>query len=158
MSKRRRQEAIEVAIELFGEDKVAQLCTFNSLSPKVCMRDLGKVFHEEGIYNLPFSIRDKISKLIPDDPNEKMTIEKAMENSPELQKYAKEYPLLFEYTKYLQNLPKSVGTHAAAVIIAPRPVIEYAPLMLNGDGNVMLHLEMHNAMDDLGLVKMDFLG
>jgi DNA polymerase-3 subunit alpha len=158
ISKRRRQEALEVAIELFGRDHIAQLATFNSLSPKVAIRDLGKVFHEQGIYDIPYDVRDKIAKLVPDDPNEKMTIERALESSTELQKYAEKYPLLFEYTKYLQNLPKSVGTHAAAVIIAPEPITNYSPLMRNGDGNVMLQLEMHSAMEDLGLVKMDFLG
>src|SRR5690606_31196440 len=63
-----------------------------------------------------------------------------------------------EYTKYLQNLPKSVGCHAAAVIIAPDEVKNYSPIMLNQDGNVMMQLDMYNAMEDIGLVKMDFLG
>lgn len=158
ISKKRRQEVLEIASELFGSENIAQVATFNSLSPKVCIRDLGKVFDEEGVYDLPYAIRDKIAKLIPDDPNEKMTIERALESSTELQKYAEEYPLLFEYTKYLQNLPKSVGCHAAAVIIAPEPIVNYAPVMLNQNGNIMMQMDMYNAMDDLGLVKMDFLG
>src|SRR5690606_12862978 len=103
ISKARRQEVLDIAIELFGEDMISQVATFNSLSPKVCIRDLGKVFDAEGVYDLPYSLRDKISKLIPDDPNEKMTIEKALESSSELQGYAEEFPLLFEYTKFLQN-------------------------------------------------------
>lgn len=158
ISKARRQEALEIADELFDSKNVAQVATFNSLSPKVCVKDLGKVFDEEGIYNLPYSVRDKIAKLIPDDPNEKMTIERAMESSTELQQYAEEYPLLFEYTKYLQNLPKSVGCHAAAVIIAPDEIVNYSPIMYNQNGNIMMQMDMYNAMDDLGLVKMDFLG
>ncbi|WP_180953438.1 DNA polymerase III subunit alpha [Bacillus sp. T33-2] len=158
ISKARRQEVLEIAIELFGEKMISQVATFNSLSPKVCIKDLGKVFDAEGVYELPYAIRDKIAKLIPDDPNKKMTIERALEASTELQKYQEEYPLLFEYTKYLQNLPKSVGCHAAAVIIAPTPVSDYAPLMLNKNGNIMMQMDMYNAMDDLGLVKMDFLG
>lgn len=158
ISKNRRQEVLEIASELFGEENIAQVATYNSLSPKVCIRDLGKVFDEEGIYKIPYSVRDKIAKLIPDDPNEKMTIERALESSTELQKYAEEYPLLFEYTKHIQNLPKSVGCHAAAVIIAPEPIVNYAPIMLNQNGNVMMQMDMYNAMDDLGLVKMDFLG
>jgi DNA polymerase-3 subunit alpha len=158
MSKARRQEALEIAIELFGEENVAQVATFNSLSPKVCIKDLGKVFDEESVYSLPYSVRDKIAKLIPDDPNKKMTIERAMESSSELQKYAEQYPLLFEYTKYLQNLPKSVGCHAAAVIISPTQITDYSPIMYNKNGNIMMQMNMYNAMDDLGLVKMDFLG
>ncbi|WP_186445723.1 DNA polymerase III subunit alpha [Paenibacillus cremeus] len=158
MSQLRRQEALEIASELFGQESIAQVATFNSLSPKVCIRDLGKIFDEEGTYKIPYDIRDKISKLIPDDAQEKMTIERALEKSDELQSYERQYPLLFEYSKYLQNLPKSVGCHASAVIIAPNPVVEYAPLMLNKNGNIMMQIEMHNAMDDIGLVKMDFLG
>lgn len=158
ISKARRQEVLEIAIELFGEEMIAQVATFNSLSPKVCVKDLGKVFDAEGVYDLPYAVRDKIAKLIPDDVNQKMTIERALESSTELQEYSKEFPLLFEYTKYLQNLPKSVGCHAAAVIIAPTPVSDYAPLMLNKNGNIMMQMDMYNAMDDLGLVKMDFLG
>lgn len=158
ISKLRRQEVLDIAIELFGEEMISQVATFNSLSPKVCIKDLGKVFHAEGLYDLPYSTTDKIAKLIPDDSNEKMTIERALEASEELQKYAEDYPLLFEYTKYLQNLPKSVGCHAAAVIIAPTPVSDYAPLMLNKNGNIMMQMDMYNAMDDLGLIKMDFLG
>lgn len=158
ISKARRQEALDIAIELFGSENVAQVATFNSLSPKVCIKDLGKIFDEQGIYVLPYATRDKIAKLIPDDPNKKMTIERALEASTELQKYAEEYPLLFEYTKFLQNLPKSVGCHAAAVIISPTPITDYAPVMYNQNDNLMMQLDMYNAMDDLGLVKMDFLG
>lgn len=158
ISKARRQEVLDIAIELFGEEMISQVATFNSLSPKVCVKDLGKVFHAEGVYDLPYPVRDKIAKLIPDDVNQKMTIERALESSTELQGYAEQFPLLFEYTKYLQNLPKSVGCHAAAVIIAPTSVSDYAPLMLNKNGNIMMQMDMYNAMDDLGLVKMDFLG
>lgn len=158
LSQLRRQEAIELIIEMFGEPYVAQLATFNRLSPKVCIRDLGKVFDEEGIYNIPYAIRDKIAKLIPDDASKDVYLEEAMEISPQLKKYEKDYPLLFEYTKYLQYLPKSAGCHASAVMLAPNPIIDYAPIMHNKNGNVMMQLEMHNAMDDLGLVKLDLLG
>jgi DNA polymerase-3 subunit alpha len=158
MSQLRRQEALDISAELFGKENIAQVATFNSLSPKVCIRDLGKIFDEESIYKIPYEIRDKISKLIPEDAQEKMTIERAIDASSELQYYAEQFPLLFEYSKYLQNLPKSVGCHASAVIIAPTSVVEYAPLMLNKNGNTMMQIEMHNAMDDIGLVKMDFLG
>ena len=51
-----------------------------------------------------------------------------------------------------------MGRHAAGTLITPRPVIEYCPLCLDKDGNQMCQLEMHAAMDDLGLTKMDYLG
>lgn len=158
MSQKRRQEALDITIEMFGQDNISQVATFNSLSPKVCIRDLGKIFDEEKVYDIPYEIRDKISKLIPDDAQTKMTIERALESSSELQSYEEKYPLLFEYSKFLQNIPKSVGCHASALIIAPTPITDYSPIMLNKNGNIMMQLEMHNAMDDIGLVKMDYLG
>ena len=158
VSQLRRGEAIEVAAELFGEENICQLATFNSLTPKVAFKDLAKVFHAEGVYNIPYKKAEAISKLIPDDPSKKIPIAEALEISPQLAAYKEQYPLIFEYIEQLQYAPKSVGCHAAAVIIAPRPVVEFAPLMYNEKGNIMMQLEMGNAMDDIGLVKMDFLG
>jgi len=159
VAKSRRSEMIDIAIELFGRDNVAQMATFNSLSPKVCVKDLGKVFDEEGIYNLPYKERENISRLIPDKVNnEKVKIEQVLEQTPKLQEYEKLYPLLFEYTKVLQNLPKSVGCHAAAIAVTDKPLINYCALMNNKEGNPMIQLDMYDAMDDLGIVKIDVLG
>lgn len=158
ISKNRRQEAIEIAVELFGRENVAQVSTFNSFSPKVCVRDLSKALDAKGVYDIPYRERDTMSKLIPDDQYGHMTIERALEASANLRQYEKRFPLLFEYAKILQNLPKSVGCHASALLIAPTSILDYSPVMLNKKNNVMTHIEMHNAMDDIGLVKMDFLG
>jgi DNA polymerase III subunit alpha len=154
ISKYRRGEAIEIAEELFGNDRVAHVCTFNSLSSKVAIRDLGKVFDSEGIYNLPYSVRDKIAKLIP----EGLDIDEALNESGELRKFEKKYPLLFEYTRALENKPKSIGCHASAIAVSDRPMVELCPLMVSKEGRLMIHLEMNNAQDDLGLVKLDLLG
>lgn len=153
ISKRDRWKVLEMAEEMFGAENVAHLCTFNSFSPKVAIRDLGKIFHEEGTYDIPYKIRDKISKLIPKD----MRIEDALNNSIDLQKWKEKYPLLFEYAEKLQFKPKSVGCHASAIIIASYPLTNFSALMRNKDNRAMLHLEMGNA-EDIGLVKMDFLG
>jgi len=158
-AKSRRSEMIEIAVELFGRNNVAQMATFNSLSPKVCIKDLGKVFDEEGIYSLPYKERENISRLIPDKVNnEKVKIEQVLEQTSKLQEYEKLYPLLFEYTKVLQNLPKSVGCHAAAIAVTDKPLINYCALMNNKEGNPMIQLDMYDAMDDLGIVKIDVLG
>src|SRR4030095_498652 len=104
--------------------------TFNSLSSKVAIRDLGKVFNEEGIYEIPYKTRDKIAKLIPEGLN----IDEALNESGELKRFEKKYPLLFEYTRALENKPKSIGCHASAIAVADRPIIEISPVMFNKDG------------------------
>ena len=154
VSKSRRGEVIDIAEELFDHDKVAHVCTFMTLSSKVCIRDLGKVFNEEGIYEIPYKIRDKIAKLIPEGLN----INEALNESGELKRFEKKFPLLFDYTRALENKPKSLSCHASAIAVADRPIVEISPVMFNKDGRPMLHLEMNNAQDDLGLVKLDLLG
>jgi len=153
-SKRKRGLALELTEEMFGKENVSHLCTFNSLSPKVAIKDLGKVFNEEKIYDIPYAVRDKISQLIPD----KTSIEEALESSSELRKYEEKYPKLFRYASVIQNFPKSVGCHASAIIISDTPIINHAPVMLNKDGRIMLQVDMSHAEPDLGLVKFDFLG
>jgi DNA polymerase III subunit alpha len=154
ISKRKRQLALELVEEMFGKENVAHLCTFNSLSPKVAIKDLGKVFDEDKVYDIPYKVRDKMSKLIPDGA----TIEEALEQSKDLRKYLNKYPKLFHYASSIQNFPKSVGCHASAVIISDTPIVEHAPVMLNKDGRPMMQVEMNNAEKDLKLVKFDFLG
>jgi DNA polymerase-3 subunit alpha len=159
VSKDRREEMLQIAINMFGENNVAQMATFNSLSAKVCIKDLGKVFDEEGVYCLPYQERENIAKLVSDKiKNEKVKIEEILKESKELRKYEEKYPLLFEYTKVLQNIPKSVGCHAAAISITDKPLLNYCAVMNNQNGNKMIQLSMDSAMDDLGIVKMDVLG
>ena len=154
ISKYRRSEVIDIAEELFGHDRVAHVATFMTFSSKVCIRDLGKIFNEEGIYDIPYKIRDKIAKLIP----EGLDIDEALNESGELKRFEKKFPLLFEYTRALENKPKSLSCHASAICVADRPIIEICPIMFNKDGRPMLHLEMHNAGEDLQLIKLDLLG
>ena len=150
---------LQIAINMFGEENVAQMATFNSLSAKVCIKDLGRVFDEEGIYFLPYTERENISKLVSDKiKNEKVKIEDILKESKDLRKYEEKYPLLFEYTKVLQNIPKSVGCHAAAISVTDKPILNYCALMNNKNGNKMVQLNMDSAMDDLGIIKIDVLG
>jgi len=154
ISKYRRGEAIVITEDLFDHDKVAHVATFNSLSSKVAIRDLGKVFNEERIYDIPYKTRDKIAKLIPDGLN----IDEALNESGELRRFEQKFPLLFEYTRALENKPKSLGTHASAISISDHPIIDICPLMLSKEGKPMLQVEMNNMSEDLGLIKLDLLG
>lgn len=167
ISKRYRKEMIKISKELFGEEYVAPICTFNTLSTKVAIRDIGKVLNEKGIYNIPYVIRDKVAKMIPtiktlndlgEEEEKDVLLRDILFQNKELERYYKKFPKWFKYVMELEGLPKSLGQHAAGVIISPKPIVEYCPLCLNSDKEPMLQLEMHNAMDDIGLIKMDFLG
>lgn len=167
LSRRRRKDVVQIAREIFGEDRVFPICTFNTMSTKVAIRDIGKVLDEKGIYDIPYQVRDEVAKMIPTittlndlgETEEKETLlrEILFQNS-KLKKYYERYPKWFQYVMELEGLPKSLGQHAAGVIISPKPTVEYCPLCLNSDKELMIQLEMGNAMDDLGLVKVDFLG
>lgn len=171
ISKDRRKEIIEISEELFGKDNVAPICTYNTLSTKVAIRDIGKVLDEdpESPYykKIPYNLRDEVAKMIPtvktlDDLGEEVEKEETLQNvlstNPRLTGMYEKFPKWFYYVIQLEGLPKSRGRHAAGTIIAPRPVVDYAPLCQDKDGNAMLQIEMHAAMDDLSLIKMDFLG
>jgi DNA polymerase-3 subunit alpha len=167
ISKKHRKELVQISKEMFGEDYVAPIATFNTMSTKVAIRDIGAVLDRKGIYNIPYEIRDSVAKAIPtiktiddlgEDVEKEILLKDLMASSDKLSSYYEKYPLWFEYVMRLEGLPKSLGQHAAGVIISPKPIIEYCPLCLNKDKEPMLQVEMHNAMDDLKLIKMDYLG
>lgn len=171
ISRNRRREIIEISEELFGKDNVAPICTYNTLSTKVAIRDIGKVLDEdpESPYykKIPYNLRDEVAKMIPtvktlDDLGEEVEKEETLQNvlsvNPKMTSVYQQFPKWFYYVLQLEGLPKSRGRHAAGTIIAPKPVVEYAPLCQDKDGATMLQIEMHAAMDDLSLIKMDFLG
>ena len=81
-----------------------------------------------------------------------------LDKNKKLESIYEKFPLWFKYVMDLEGLPKSMGRHAAGTLITPTPVTDYCPLCLDKEKNIMIELEMHNAMDDLGLVKMDYLG
>lgn len=171
IAKNKRKEMVTISEDLFGKENVAPICTFNTLSTKVAIRDVGKVLNEDPdspYYNqIPYSIRDEVAKQIPtiktlDDLGQEvekdMLLKDLLSTDPKLQNWYHKFPKWFYYVMYLEGLPKSMGRHAAGTIIAPKPCVEYAPLCLDTEGNPMYQLEMHGLMDDLSLIKMDFLG
>lgn len=171
ISKRRRKEMIEISEEEFGKEFVAPIATFNTLSTKVAIRDIGKVLDEnkEGEYyqKIPYKLRDEVAKMIPTiktindlgEEEEKDTLlREVLFKNAKLKDMYEQYPLWFKYVMELEGLPKSRGRHAAGTLITPQPIIKYCPTCYDSDGNIMVQLEMHSAMDDLGLTKMDYLG
>lgn len=124
ISKKRRREMVSVSEDLFGKEKVAPICTFNMLSTKVAIKDIGKVLDEKGIYKIPYSIRDEVSKLIPTiktlndlgEEEEKETLLKdVLLTNPRLKEINDMYPLWFKYVMELEGKPKSLGRHACFV-------------------------------------------
>ena len=174
ISKSRRQEAIKVLCDIFGSDHVAPMATFNTLSTKVAIRDIGKVLDEKDdspYHNkIPYSVRNDIAKMIPTvktlndlgEEEEKETLLKDLVGKNEkLDKYYKQFPLLFKYVMALEGLPKSRGRHASGTLLTPKPIIHYSPLCLDNDKNVMSMFDMHICQDTkggMGLCKEDLLG
>ena len=171
ISKRRRKEIIELTEELFGKENVAPIATFNTLSTKVAIKDIGKVLNEKqdspyfGL--IPYSLRDEVAKMIPtvktlsdlgESEEKDVLLRELIGKNEKLDNIYKQFPLWFKYVMELEGLPKSRGRHASATLITPHPVIEHMPLCLDNDKNVMAQLEMHAAMDKLGYCKMDYLG
>ena len=171
ISKRRRKEIIELTEELFGKENVAPIATFNTLSTKVAIKDIGKVLNEKESSpyygQISYSLRDEAAKMIPtvktlsdlgEEEEKDVLLRELVGKNEKLDKIYKQFPIWFKYVMELEGLPKSRGRHASATLITPHPVIEHMPLCLDNDKNVMAQLEMHAAMDKLGYCKMDYLG
>ena len=147
----RRQEVIDYVVDKYGVDNVSQIITFGTMAPRACIRDVGRAM------NYPYAEVDKISKMIPTMLG--ITIDKALELNPELKN---EYDTndrvraLIDVSKDLEGLPRHSSTHAAGVVIASKPLVEYVPLQKNEE-MIVTQFGM-TTLEELGLLKMDFLG
>ena len=147
----RRQEVIDYVIRKYGAEHVAQIITFGTMSAKAVIRDVGRALA------MPYADVDRIAKMVPFELG--MTIKRALRMSAELEKaYADEADTqrLIDMAQKLEGLPRHASTHAAGVVICDEPVTAHVPLNQN-DGVVTTQFPM-NTLEDLGLLKMDFLG
>jgi len=147
----RRQEIIDYVVEKYGEDKVAQIITFGTMSARAVIRDVGRAL------DLPYPVVDKVAKMIPQEL--KITIEKALNTNHELMDLYNEdeqIKYLIDMSRRLEGLPRHSSTHAAGVVICELPVYEYVPLNAS-DGATTTQFTM-TTLEELGLLKMDFLG
>lgn len=147
----RRQEVIDYVIEKYGEDKVSQIITFGTMKAKAAVRDVGRVL------NLSYAETDAIAKAIPFDL--KMTIDKALQMNPELKaSYENDEKVrqVLDMSKALEGMPRHASTHAAGVVISKKSIDEYVPLYMSDKG-VATQFTM-TTIEELGLLKMDFLG
>jgi len=144
----RRQEVIDYVNAKYGSDHVAQIVTFGTMAARAAIRDVGRAME------VPYALCDKVAKLVPQTLD--MTIEKALESSPELKElYESDAAVseLIDMAKRVEGMPRHSSTHAAGVVITDRPVVEYVPLSSN-DGATVTQYTM-TALDELGLLKMD---
>ncbi|MBQ6093738.1 MAG: DNA polymerase III subunit alpha, partial [Clostridia bacterium] len=147
----RRQEVIDYVIRKYGADHVAQIVTFGTLAARAAVRDVGRVL------GLPYGRVDAVAKLIPMEL--KITIDKALSRSAELQALYdsdEDVRRLINLSRKVEGLPRHASTHAAGVVITREPVSYYVPLAVN-DESVVTQFTM-TALEQLGLLKMDFLG
>ncbi|MDE5984621.1 MAG: DNA polymerase III subunit alpha [Eubacterium sp.] len=147
----RRGEVIEYVTNKYGADHVAQIVTFGTLATRAAIRDVGRAM------GMPYASVDAVAKLVPNDFH--ITIEQAVSKSKELAKLMQENPQvneLIETAKKVEGMPRNTSTHAAGVVITHNPVSSYVPLATN-DGVPVTQYIM-TTLEELGLLKMDFLG
>jgi DNA polymerase-3 subunit alpha len=147
----RRPEMIDYVVQKYGADHVAQIVTFGTMAARGSIRDVGRALA------IPYAAVDEIAKLVPSELN--MTLDKALEASGDLkQRYDADPQVrrLIDMARRLEGMPRNASTHAAGVVITDRPVAEYVPLAKNGD-SVVTQYTM-TTLEELGLLKMDFLG
>jgi DNA polymerase III subunit alpha len=148
----RRGDVIEYVRQKYGKDAVAQIVTFGTLGAKAVVRDVGRVM------GLTYGECDRLAKMIPFDL--KMTLEKALKQSPELkQAYENEEVTheLIDTAFVLEDLTRNASVHAAGVVIGDQPLMNLLPLKSDEDGAVVTQYAM-GPVGNLGLLKMDFLG
>lgn len=147
----RREEVIDYVIRKYGADRVAQIVTFGTMAARGSIRDVGRAI------NMPYGDVDFVAKQIPTDIG--MTIDKALEVNNKLrEEYEKrpEVKRLIDYARDVEGLPRHTSTHAAGVVISKEPVTKYVPLIRNGE-SIATQFNMIE-LEELGLLKMDFLG
>ncbi len=148
----RRGEVIEYVRQKYGKDQVSQIITFGRMQTKQCIRDVGRVL------GMPYGEVDQISKLVPDQLG--ISLKEALEKEPKFNEMRAANPTvdkLFNHALKLEGLTRSFGKHAGGVIITDKPLTNYAPLMMDEDGAVVIQYDK-DAGEKVGLVKFDFLG
>jgi len=148
----KRDRILNYVFEKYGHERVAQIITFGTMAARAAVRDVGRALA------IPYAEVDKIAKIIPMEP--KMTISRALEQNRELQALYREdeqYRRLLDISMAVEGMPRHASTHAAGVVIAKEPLVNYVPLYKMADSAVVTQFPM-GTLEDLGLLKMDFLG
>jgi DNA polymerase-3 subunit alpha len=149
---RRRGELIEYVTQKYGRENVAQIITFGTMAAKAAIKDVGRAM------DIPYGEVDRLAKLVPNTLG--IQLEKALEEAPQL-KYAvnsdERLKDLMAVALRLEGLARHASTHAAGVVISPRPLTEIVPVYKTSRDEITTQYDM-NALERMGLLKMDFLG
>ena len=137
----------------YGEDKVASISNWSTLSPKVIIKDVARSLRLGGDKSSAFKIANKITSIMPDSKD----LASAMKDSAQFSEYMRVYPELLEYGEKLQNLTRNWSVHAAGMVIGQEPLCDSVPLRVDDEGNVVTQWEKTRCEDN-GLIKMDLLG
>ena len=150
--KDRRDEVIDYVRKRYGGDEhVAQIVAYGSMKARAVLRDVGRVLE------IPLPVVDKIAKLVPDEL--KITLKKAIDKEPRLREAMKDESIreLLTISQTLEGLARHKTIHAAGVVISPRPMVEYLPLCVGPNREVLTQYDMKYT-EKTGLIKFDFLG
>jgi DNA polymerase-3 subunit alpha len=149
---RRRGEVIEYVTRKYGRENVAQIITFGTMKAKAAVRDVARAL------DIPLAEANRVAKLIPAALD--MSLAKAVEENPTLKDLEQNDPRIKELltvARRLEGMTRHASTHAAGVVIAPRPITEFAPLYKGGRDEIVTQWAMKE-VERMGLLKMDFLG
>jgi len=148
----RRDEVIRYVEDKYGKDHVAQIITFGTMAAKAAVRDVGRVL------DIPYSYCDRLSKMIPMFSSLKKAIEEVAELK-EVYKNEADAKKIIDYSIRLEGVARHTSTHACGILISPKALTEYVPIQYasSSDKSIVSQYSLH-AVEDLGLLKMDFLG
>ncbi|MBS7327954.1 MAG: DNA polymerase III subunit alpha [Oxalobacter sp.] len=150
-----RDKVIQYVKDRYGHDAVSQIATFGTMAAKAAVRDVGRVL------DLGYGFCDGISKLIPFKPGKQVTIKDALKEEPQLaerEKNEEEVHELLGLAEQVEGITRNVGMHAGGVLIAPGKLTDFCPLYTQGgDAGVVSHYDKKD-VEEIGLVKFDFLG
>jgi DNA polymerase III subunit alpha len=155
-----RNRLVDYTIKKYGKEQVAQIITFGTMAARASLKDVGRVL------DLPLGEVSRMTSLVPAVPGKPVNLKEALEQVPDLKKiYDSEEHLhdLYDKAITVEGTVRNAGTHAAGVVIADKPLIEYVPLHrltgtpLSDELNAITQFEMTH-LESIGLLKMDYLG
>lgn len=148
----KRDQVLDYVVRRYGQERVAQIITFGTLQARAAVRDVGRAL------GMTYGAVDEVAKKIPRELG--ITLDKALASNNELHDLYEQNEhvhRLIDLAKSVEGMPRNAGTHAAGVIIAPQDLKDYVPLQLGNEGSVITQYDK-DKVENLGLLKMDFLG